>query len=147
MVLLLCKSSSPPSYAIELASLLVLVQHELVVFVRSSFGSLAQAFGCTSPIYLCVCFLEHHSYLLRLTCFCFVVIVVLYLPLQILISDCSIWHATSIPKLYISRVCLVCFESLVLCDDATFTLHFWLLSLLNPSIQYYRQGEIRCSFP
>ena len=49
-------------YAIELASLLVLVQHELVVFARSSFGSLAHSFGCTSPIYCCVCFLEHNTY-------------------------------------------------------------------------------------
>ena len=69
----------------------VLVQHERIVFDRSSFGSFAHSFGCTSPIYpLCVCVsFDHHFHILRSTCFCFVVIVVLYLPLHILVSDCS----------------------------------------------------------
>ena len=49
----------------------------------------------TNPIYLHVCVsFEHHFHILRSTCFCFVVIVVLYLPLHILVSGCSNLHAT-----------------------------------------------------
>ena len=49
-VILLYKSCSPPIICNRTSALLVLVQHELIVFARSSFGYLAHLFGCTSPI-------------------------------------------------------------------------------------------------
>ena len=70
-------------------------------------------FGCTSPTFQSVCFYELHSYPLRSTCICFVVIVVLYLPLQYL--GFRLFHLLSTFHTYplISRVCFgVAFGSL-----------------------------------
>ena len=58
------------------SALLVLVQHELVVFARNILVLQLTSWLHESHLSLRVCV----SYLLRLTCFCFVIIVVLYLP-------------------------------------------------------------------